>query len=107
MSNMFEKLTQKEEIQKSKKAAVRSQKLRDEHKVTEIKTKKSEEIVPKVVEKIIVKENKITIKPKIKGTTKTFYFTQKEIAKFKRWIDKGYVISEILRKLVNEAPEEF
>ena len=107
MSNMFEKLTQKEEIQKSKKAAARSQKLRDEHKTTEIETIKSEEIAPKVIEKIIVKENRITIKPRTKGSSKTFYFTQKEIAKFKRWSEKGYVISEILRKLVNNAPEEF
>ena len=99
--NMFDDIV--EQIPKSVKAAKSAQKMR---------AKETEKIIEKKPEEKqnysdLDQRNLFKVRKRTKGVMKTFYLSKLEVEKIDRWMKKGYVISDIIRKLIQNAPEEF
>lgn len=84
--NMFEEIVS--DIPKAQKAAKNAQNMR--HKQTKNNNK-----------------NNFIISKKLKGLPRTFYLHDQQVNKINRWKKKGYPLSEIVRYLIDNAPEEF
>lgn len=52
-------------------------------------------------------KNKFVINKKSKGLPRTFYLHDQQVNKINHWKKKGYPLSEIIRYLIDNAPEEF
>ena len=89
--NMFDEIVN--DIPKAQAAAKNAQQMR--------KQKETDKITVKT------KPIRITFKKKPKGLPRTFYFYDEQVDKINRWKKRGYPLSEILRYLIDNAPEEF
>lgn len=106
MKNIFDELSSKEELNKTKEAAQRAQKLR---KTTEINLDDSRLNENEIKlnfnkEKLLLKNNK---NKEQSGGLKTFYLHSSHIKKLNQWNKQGYSNSKIIQMLIDNAPEKF
>lgn len=89
--NMFDEIVS--DIPKAQKAAKNAQNMR--HKQMKENANEANFVISKKISK------------KCKGLPRTFYLHDQQVNKIKYWKKKGYPLSEIIRYLIDNAPEEF